>query len=79
MIPCYYFQIAEMPDKFFVPSSFSNFHPCSAGQEDYETLAMAVSRVFLAEKSGDAAAMELYELLGDSALEHISELMENRK
>lgn len=50
-----------------------------AGRDDASTLATAVGRVLLAEKSGDAAAMELYELLGDSAFEHISELMENRK
>ncbi|KAK9814715.1 hypothetical protein WJX72_010327 [[Myrmecia] bisecta] len=44
-----------------------------------DSLAMAVCRVLLLGRSGDEAAAELFDLLGDTAFESIQELLEHRK
>ena len=43
-----------------------------------DTVAGAVARVLLTAKSGDEAAANLFDLLGDNAFEAMQELLENR-
>ena len=49
-----------------------------AGEAGCGDLALAVCRVLLTAPAGEAAAAELYELLGDGALDRIGALVEQR-
>lgn len=48
------------------------------GGSSDDALALAVSRVLLANKSADEAAAELFDLLGDGSFDAIQQLLEHR-
>jgi hypothetical protein len=44
-----------------------------------DTVALAVCRILLTSASADAAAAELFDFFGDTGIESIQELLENRQ